>query len=222
MFKPKNVTSLYVEKGKDGSEVLYDVYARLVRERVIFLNEEINDESAGLIVAKLFLLDRENSSEPIELWINSPGGETDGFFAIYDMIQMIQAPVKTVCIGSASSAAAIVLAAGTPGYRYATKNSHIMIHQVLGAISGKASDVENEAKEMKKLKNTLTEILARHTGNTMAKIKRDTESDRYMDAQTAKDYGIIDEILPQTKKIPELKVRQRAKKAAEKDGSANQ
>jgi len=218
-IRTSNVNPWFLEKTKDGNEVLYDIYARLVKERVIFLNGEINDESAGIIVAQMFLLDRENPKEPIELWINSVGGETDGLFAIYDMMHMVEAPVKTVCIGSAMSAAAILLSAGEPGQRYATSNSHIMIHQVqvISHIGGSGTEVEIEAKEIGKLKDRLTEILARHTGNTRRKIKNDTERDKYMDAMTARDYGIIDHVMPANKAIPELKTRQRAPKVKKDD-----
>jgi ATP-dependent Clp protease protease subunit len=225
VFKPKNVNPWFLEKNKDGNEVLYDIYARLVRERVIFLNNDINDESAGIIVAQMYLLDIENSEEPIELWINSVGGETDGFFAIYDTMHMIKAPVHTVCVGSAMSAAAILLASGDPGHRFALPNSHIMIHQVQvpSHIGGSGTDVEIEAKEVKKIKDSLNEILARHTGNTKRKIKDNTENDKYMDAETAKEFGIIDNILERSKDkpLPELLTRQPAKRKKGGESSSN-
>jgi ATP-dependent Clp protease protease subunit len=220
----KNINPLFFEKTKDG-ETFYDVYARLVKDRVIFLAEEIDSATASIIVALLFLLDREDKEEePISLWINSPGGDADNFFAIYDMIQLVKAPVKTVCLGSASSAAAMLLAAGSPGLRYATPNSHVMIHQIqVEGVGGTGTEVEIEAREVKKVNNRITEILARHTGQTMTKIRKDCQHDKYLDAQGAMEYGIIDHILGPTKTIPELKQTRRARKkkpAAKKPESA--
>ena len=213
----RNINPIFFEKTKDG-ESFYDVYARLVKDRVLFLNEEIDSGTASTIVSLLFLLDREEKEEePISLWINSPGGNVDDFFAIYDMMQLIKAPVKTICIGSACSAAAILLAAGTPGLRYATPNSHIMIHQIqIGEVSGTGTEVEIEAREVKKIKSKLNEILSRHTGHTLTKIRRDCEHDKYMDAQTALEYGMIDHILGPTKEIPEVKSTRRRRKKVDK------
>jgi ATP-dependent Clp protease protease subunit len=204
-----NINPIFYEKTKDG-EALYDIYARLVKERVVYLTDEIDSESASIITAVLFLLDQEDSEEPIQLWINSNGGDTQAFFAIYDMIQLVKAPVKTICIGAASSAAAMLLAAGSKGMRYATSNAHVMIHQVqVEGVGGTGTEVEIEAREIKKLKGRIEEILACHTGQGIRKIRRDCEHDKYMDAQTAKEYGIIDHILKPSKNIPELKTRKR-------------
>lgn len=198
---------LFYEKTKDG-EMLQDVYARLIKDRVIFLNEEIEPEAAGIICALMFLMDTENSEKPISLWIQSPGGDVNSFFAIYDMMQLVKAPIKTVCIGSASSAAAMLLASGTQGLRYATPNSTIMIHQIqVDGIRGSGTEIEIESKELKKIKDRLNSILARHTGKTVAKIKRDCEHDNYFDAQAAMEYGIIDHVLGPTKTLPEIKTR---------------
>jgi ATP-dependent Clp protease, protease subunit len=205
---------MFYEKTKDG-EALYDIYARLVKERVIFLAEEIDPETSSIVAGLLFLLDQEDSEEPISLWIHSPGGDVQAFFAIYDMMQLIRAPVKTICIGEANSAAAILLAAGSAGMRYATANAHVMVHQVsVEGVGGTGTEVEIEAREVKKLKSRLTEILARHTGHSVGKIRRDCEHDRYMDAEAAKEYGIIDHILGPNKPIPELKGRGRKSIAA--------
>ncbi len=209
---------LFYEKTKEG-EALYDVHARLVKERVIFLSEEIDSETSSIVAALLFLLDQENDVEPISLWINSPGGDVQAFFAIYDMMQLVRSPVKTICIGEANSAAAILLAAGSKGMRYATANAHVMVHQVqVDGVGGTGTEVEIEAREVKKLKNRLTELLARHTGHSVGKIRRDCEHDKYLDAETAKEYGIIDHILGPNKQIPELKTRQR--KSIAPDGSS--
>jgi ATP-dependent Clp protease protease subunit len=217
-MKYRNINPIFFEKTKDG-EAFLDVYARLVKDRVIFLSEEIDSSTASTIVALLFLLDREDKEEePISLWINSPGGDVNDFFAIYDMVQLVKAPVKTVCIGSASSAAAILLAAGSPGLRYATPNSHVMIHQIqVDNVGGTGTEVEIEAKEVKKINDRITEILARHTGQTKTKIRKDCQHDKYLDASAAREYGIIDHILGPTKPIPDLKqVRRARKKAAKK------
>jgi ATP-dependent Clp protease protease subunit len=209
----QNINPIFFEKTKDG-EAFYDVHARLVKDRVIFLSEEIDSATASTVVALLFLLDREDKEEePISLWINSPGGDIHEFFAIYDMIQLVKAPVKTVCIGSASSAAAMLLAAGTPGLRYATPNSHVMIHQVqVEGVGGTGTEFEIEAKEVKKINNRITEILARHTGQTMTKIRKDCQHDKYLEASAAREYGIIDHILGPSKTIPDLKQTRRARK----------
>ena len=208
----KNINPIFYEKTKEG-ETFYDVYARLVKDRVIFLSEVIDAETASTIISLLFLLDREDQEEPISLWINSPGGEVDSFFAIYDMMQLIKSPIKTICIGSASSAAAILMAAGSSGLRYITPNSHVMIHQVRAEdIGGTGTEIEIEANEVKKIKNRLNDILARHCGKTISKIRRDCEHDKYLDAKGAVEYGIVDHILGPTKKRPELVVRK--KKAA--------
>jgi ATP-dependent Clp protease protease subunit len=207
----KNLNPVFIEKTKDG-ERMYDISSRLIKDRVIYLDCEIDSEVSSQIVSLLFLLDREDSEKPISLWLSSPGGCVSGLFAIYDMMHRIKAPVKTVCIGEVCSAAAILLAAGTPGKRFAMPNSRVMIHQVqVEGIGGSNAELEISTKEIKSVQEYLTEILARHTGHTKAKIKRDTKLDRYMSATEAKDYGLIDKILPVSKKPLPLLTKELAK-----------
>jgi|SRR5690606_196959 len=214
-----NLNPVFFEKTKDG-EKIYDVSSRLIKDRVIFLSEELDEENTSSILSLLFLLDREDEDSPIQLWINSPGGIAHGFFAIYDMIQRIKAPVKTVCMGEACSAAAMLLASGTQGMRYAMPSARIMIHQIqVGGMAGSNSEIEIETKELKAIQERLTDIFARHTGHTKAKVKRDTKMDKYMSAQDAIDYGIIDKILSYTKPQPELVNREPKKDKQESDDS---
>jgi ATP-dependent Clp protease protease subunit len=198
---------IFYEKTKDG-EVMYDIPSRLIKDRVIFLDSEITSEVASMIAALLFMLDREDKDQNIDLWINSPGGSLEGLFAIYDMMHRIQAPVRTVCIGEASSAAAIILAAGSPGERYAMPNSKVMIHQIqVDGMGGTATEVEISDKELKQLSHNLNCMLARHTGQYLSKIRRDIIHDKFLTAQEALDYGIVDKIMPYVKEIPKLKIR---------------
>jgi ATP-dependent Clp protease protease subunit len=216
-----NLNPIFWEKTKDG-ERMSDVSSRLVKDRIIFLDGDINDEITSNVVSLLFLLDREDES-PISLWINSSGGAVQGFFAIYDMIQKIKAPVKTVCIGEASSAATILLAAGSHGMRYAMPNSRIMIHQIqVDGIGGSNAEVEIDTKEIKALQDRLTEILARHTGHTRAKVKRDTRMDKYMSAVEAVEYGLVDKILQPYKTQPELLTREKKGTGQEADDKAQE
>jgi ATP-dependent Clp protease protease subunit len=199
-----NLNPIFFEKTKDG-ERMYDVSSRLVKDRTLFLDCEIDQEITSQVTSLLFLLDREDSDKKISLWINSPGGLVQGFLAIYDMIQRIKAPVETVCLGEACSAAAILLAAGSPGLRYCMPSSRVMIHQIqVEGLGGSNAEVEINTKELKKIQDQLTEILARHTKHTKAKVKRDTRMDKWFDAQGAVNYGIVDRILKPTKKQPEL------------------
>jgi ATP-dependent Clp protease protease subunit len=198
---------MFFEKTKDG-EIIYDVSSRLAKDRVLYLDCEIDQEVASVISSMMFLLDREAEDKPISLWINSPGGEVQGFFAIYDMMHRIKAPIRTICMGEAMSASAILLAAGTPGMRHVMPHARVMIHQIrIDGMGGTGTEVEIGSKEIKKLKIDLTEILARHTGQSIAKIKKDTIHDKYMGAAEAVKYGLADKILEPKKQIPELKKR---------------
>ena len=216
----KLVNPLWMERSKDG-ELMTDVFARLVRDRIIFLVGEISQEEASIIVAMLFLLDNQDSKKDINLWIYSEGGDVNGFFAIYDAMQLVKAPIRTICFGAASSAAAMLLAAGSPGKRHCLPNSYVMIHQIqISGVGGTGTEVEIEAREVKKVKKRLNQILARHTGQTESKIKRDCEHDRYMEATEARNYGLVDSIMGPTKEIPELKTRTKKVKTEEpKQGS---
>jgi ATP-dependent Clp protease, protease subunit len=211
-----NLNPIFFEKTKDG-ERIYDVSSRLAKDRTIYLDCEIDEEVTSQITSLLYLLDREEE-KPISLWINSVGGIAQGFFAIYDMIQWIKSPVKTVCIGEASSAAAILLACGSPGMRSTMPNTRIMIHQIqVDGLAGSNAEIEIGTKELREVQDRLTEILARHTGHTKAKIKRDTKMDNFMSAAEALDYGLVDKILPVAKKLPELLKRESKKSGDDKE-----
>ncbi|MCS7201232.1 MAG: ATP-dependent Clp endopeptidase proteolytic subunit ClpP [Dictyoglomus sp.] len=180
-------------------ERAYDIYSRLLKSRIVFLGTAINDEVANLVIAQLLFLESEDPEKDIYLYINSPGGEVSAGLAIYDTIRHIKPKVATVCVGQAASMAAILLSAGDRGKRYALPNSRVMIHQPLGGIYGPASDLEIHTREILKLRQTLNEILAYHTGQPLEKIQRDTDRDFFMSAKEAKEYGIIDEILESKK-----------------------
>ena len=182
------------------------VYSQLIKDRIIFLNNELDRKLATGIVASLLLFEHENNQATISLYINSPGGDVSSLFAVYDIMQIISAPIRTICVGEACSSAAILLAAGTKGMRSATSNSRVMIHQIqIEGVAGRGTDIEVEAKEIKIIKRSMTGILARHTGQTYRKVYRDCETDTYLSAAEAKDYGIIDEILQPSKTIEILK-----------------
>uniref|UniRef100_A0A832LVP8 ATP-dependent Clp protease proteolytic subunit n=1 Tax=Caldimicrobium thiodismutans TaxID=1653476 RepID=A0A832LVP8_9BACT len=177
------------------TERAYDIYSRLLRERIIFLGTSIDEHVANLVVAQLLYLEAEDPDKDIMLYINSPGGLVTAGLAIYDTMQYIKPDVCTICVGQAASMAAVLLAAGAKGKRYALKHSRIMLHQPIGAFQGQATDVEIQAKEILRLREILNSILAHHTGQDKEKIKQDTERDFYMSAEDALEYGLIDKIL---------------------------
>jgi ATP-dependent Clp protease protease subunit len=185
---------MVIEKTAQG-ERSFDIYSRLLKDRVIFIGGGINDEVANLIIAQLLFLESEDPKKDISLYINSPGGVVTAGMAIYDTIQHIKPDVATICVGQAASAAAVLLAAGQKGKRFALPKSRIMIHQVMGGAEGQATDVEIQTKEMLRIKKLVNEILAEHTGQKLEKIERDTERDFYMSAEEAQKYGLIDRIL---------------------------
>lgn len=185
---------MVIEKSAMG-ERAYDIYSRLLKDRIIFLGEPIDDAVVNTIIAQLLFLDTENSSEDIKIYINSPGGSVTSAMALYDTIQHVKADVSTIVIGQAASAAAVLLAAGTKGKRLALPNSRIMIHQVMGGMEGQQTDVEIQAREMLRMKNQINEILAKHTGQTVKKIEQDTDRDYFMIPDEAKKYGLIDKII---------------------------
>lgn len=184
---------MVVEQTARG-ERAYDIYSRLLKERVIFLVGEVNDYSANLIVAQLLFLEAENPEKDIHFYINSPGGSVTAGMSIYDTMQFIKPQVNTLCVGMAASMGAVLLAAGHPGKRFSLPHSTVMIHQPLGGFQGQASDVEIHAKHMLKIKALLNQILANHTGQPLDVIQRDTDRDNFMDAEAAKKYGLIDEV----------------------------
>jgi ATP-dependent Clp protease protease subunit len=176
-------------------ERAYDIYSRLLKERIIFLGEPIDDAVANTLIAQLLFLDAENSKEDVKIYINSPGGSVTSAMAMYDTIQHIKADVATICVGQAASAAAVLLASGTKGKRFALPNARIMIHQVMGGVEGQQTDVEIQAREMLRIKNQINQIMAKHTGQPLKKIETDTDRDYFMIPEEAKKYGIIDKII---------------------------
>ncbi|SDH02548.1 ATP-dependent Clp protease, protease subunit [Fervidobacterium changbaicum] len=176
-------------------ERAYDIYSRLLKDRIIFLGSAIDDHVANLVVAQLLFLEAENPDKDIQLYINSPGGLVTAGLAIYDTMQYVKCDVATICIGQAASMAAVLLAAGTKGKRFSLPNSRIMIHQPLGGAEGTAKDVEILTKELLRIKHLLNEILSKHTGQPIERIEKDTDRDFFMSAQEAQEYGIIDRVI---------------------------
>lgn len=183
-----------VEQTNRG-ERSYDIYSRLLKERIIFLSDEINDVTASLVVAQLLFLEAEDPDKDIQLYINSPGGSITAGFAIYDTMQYIKPDVSTICIGMAASMGAFLLAAGAKGKRYALPNSEIMIHQPLGGAKGQAVDIKIQAERILKARDQINRILSERTGQPLERIVRDTDRDNFMSAEEAKNYGIIDEVI---------------------------
>ena len=184
-----------VIEASSRGEKSFDIFSRLLRERIIFLGEEIDDEMANSIVAQLLVLDAENPEKDIMMYINSPGGVITAGMAIYDTMKHIRADVCTICLGEAASMGAFLLSGGTKGKRMALPSARIMIHQPLGGARGQATDIEIEAKEILRMKKELNTLLAEHTGQTVEKIYEDTERDHYMSAQEAVEYGLIDKVI---------------------------
>lgn len=189
-----DLVPMVIKKDPHG-ERAYDIFSRLLEERIIFLGGAINDDVANVIIAQLLFLDHENSDKDISFYINSPGGYVHSTLAIYDTMKFITAKVSTVCVGMAASGAAVLLAGGEKGKRIALPNSKIMIHQPLGGIEGQATDIQIHAEEMLKMKRKLNEILANETGKKISDVEKDTERDFFMNSNEAKSYGIIDKVL---------------------------
>jgi len=185
---------MVVEQTSRG-ERSYDIYSRLLKERVIFLVGQVEDHMANLIVAQMLFLESENPDKDIHLYINSPGGSVTAGMAIYDTMRFIKPNVSTMCIGQAASMGSFLLSAGTKGKRFALPNSRVMIHQPLGGFQGQASDIQIHAQEIMKIKSTLNQALADHTGQDIETIERDTDRDNFMSAQQACDYGLVDKVL---------------------------
>jgi len=185
---------MVIEKSPLG-ERAFDIFSRLLKDRIIFLGTPITDEVANLIIAQLLYLAAEDPKKDISLYINSPGGVVTAGLAIYDTIQYIEPDVQTICTGLAASAAAVLLAAGTKGKRFALPHSRIMIHQVMGGAEGPVKDVEIQTKEIVRIKEIVNGILSKHTGQSIEKLEKDTDRDFYMSPQEAKEYGIIDDII---------------------------
>ncbi len=189
-----NLVPMVVEKSSRG-ERSYDIYSRLLKERIIFLAGTVNDSMANLIIAQLLFLAREDSKKDIYLYINSPGGSVTGGLAIYDTMQYVKPDVSTVCIGLAASMGAVLLSSGSKGKRFALPNSQIMLHQVMGGATGQAVEIEITAKQIIKTKEKLNKILSKHTNQPLSKIEKDTDRDFYLSPEEAKDYGIIDSVI---------------------------
>ena len=182
-----------------------DIFSRLLQDRIIFLGTPIDDVVANIVIAQLLHLESEQPDKDISIYINSPGGEITGLFAIYDTMQFIKPDVSTICLGQAASAAAVILASGTPGKRYILPHSRVLIHQPHGGASGQAVDIEIQAKEIVRMRDSLDEILAHHTGQTVERIHADVERDNFMSAQEAAEYGLIDGIIL-NRDLPERRV----------------
>ena len=189
-----NLVPIVVEKSARG-ERSYDIYSRLLKERVIFIVGAINDHMANLIIAQILFLESESSDKEISLYINSPGGSVSAGLAIYDTMQFTRPEISTLCVGQAASMGAVLLAGGSRGRRHLLPHSKVMIHQPMGAFQGQATDIDIHAKEIIKTREKLNQLLSKHTKQTMAKIRRDTERDNFMDAEEALAYGIVDKIL---------------------------
>ena len=185
----------YVVEQTSRGERNYDIYSRLLKDRIIFLGEEVNETTASLVVAQLLFLESEDPNKDIQLYINSPGGMVTAGMAIYDTMQFIKPDVRTLCIGQACSMGAFLLAGGAAGKRAALPNARVMIHQPLGGFRGQASDIQIHAQEILKIKQTLNERLAFHTGQSIERIEKDTDRDNFMSAEEAKAYGLVDDVL---------------------------
>jgi ATP-dependent Clp protease protease subunit len=185
---------MVIEQSGRG-ERAYDIYSRLLKERVIFLVGPVNDHTANLVVAQLLFLESENPDKDISLYINSPGGSVSAGLAIYDTMQFIKPDVSTICVGQAASMGALLLASGAKGKRYALPNSRVMIHQPLGGFQGQATDIDIHAREILGMKQRLNEILSHHTGQSIDTVARDTERDNFKSAEAARDYGLVDHVL---------------------------
>ncbi len=194
MSEPVAQIPFVVDK-TDGRERTYDIYSRLLKDRIVFIKGPVTDEVSNVIIAQMLFLEAENTNQDINLYINTQGGVVTGGLAIYDTMQYVKPEVKTICVGQASSMGALLLTAGESGKRYALPNSRILIHQPLGGAQGQATDVEIHANELVKIKKRVNKILSSHTGQPLEKIEKDTERDYFMSPEDAKDYGIIDEVI---------------------------
>jgi ATP-dependent Clp protease protease subunit len=183
-----------IEKSQDG-ERAYDIYSRLLKERIIFIGSGINDQVANAVIAQLLFLESQDNKSDVKIYVNSPGGSVTSALAIYDTMRYIKCDISTICVGLAASAASLLLSAGKKGKRFALPNSEIMIHQVMGGVEGQATDIDIHAKHILKIKERLNKILAKHTGQKLAKVTKDAERDYFMSAEEAMKYGIIDKII---------------------------
>ena len=193
-----NLIPTVIEKSQYG-ERAYDIYSRLLKERIIFLGGPIDDVVANSVIAQLLFLDHEDTKKDIQIYLNTPGGSVSAGLAIYDTMQHVKSPVSTICVGMAASMGSALLAAGAKGKRFILPNAEVMLHQIMGGVEGQASDIEISAKHILKLKDRLNHILVKHTGQKIDKIEKDTDRDYWMTPEEAKQYGLVDEII-KTKK----------------------
>ena len=194
MIKNQLLIPTVIEKTAYG-ERAYDIYSRLLKERIIFLGGPIDDQVANSIIAQLLFLYNQNSKEDIRLYVNSPGGSVSAALAIYDTMQYVKCDVSTICVGIAASAGALLLTAGAKGKRFCLPNSEVLLHQVMGGATGQAADVAIHAKQIIKTKDRINKILAKHTGQSLSRIEKDTDRDYFMSAEEARDYGVVDKII---------------------------
>ena len=190
----------YVIEQTGRGERTYDIYSRLLKDRIIFLGSEVNDAVADVIAAQLLFLESEDPEQDIHLYVNSPGGSVTAGLAIYDTMQYVTPDVSTMCVGQAASMGAVLLTAGAPGKRFALPHSRIMLHQPLGGVQGQAADIDIHAKEVLRIREELNNLLVKHTGQTLKKIEKDTDRDMFMTSKQALDYGVIDEVISSRKK----------------------
>ena len=195
---------IVVEQSSRG-ERAYDIYSRLLKDRIIFMGEQVHDDMANIVIAQMLFLESEDPGKDINIYINSPGGSVTAGLAIYDTMQYIKPDVATICMGQASSMGALLLAAGAKGKRYALPHSRVMIHQPLGGVQGQATDIDIQAKEILKIRDLVHRILMEHTGQPMKKIREDTERDYFMDSQEALEYGLIDKVITEREIQGEIK-----------------
>ena len=195
---------IVVEQSSRG-ERAYDIYSRLLKDRIIFMGEQVNDDMANIVIAQMLFLESEDPGKDVSIYVNSPGGSVTAGLAIYDTMQYIKPDVATICMGQATSMGALLLAAGAKGKRYALPHSRVMIHQPLGGVQGQATDIDIQAKEILKIKDLVHRILAEHTGQPIKKIREDTERDYFMDSQEALEYGIIDKVITEREIQGEIK-----------------
>ncbi|MBN1913281.1 MAG: ATP-dependent Clp endopeptidase proteolytic subunit ClpP [Candidatus Omnitrophica bacterium] len=194
-IKNQTLVPMVIEQTSRGYERAYDIYSRLLKDRIIFIGTPIDDYVANLVIAQLLFLQMEDVNKDINVYINSPGGSVTSGLAIYDTMQFVRCDVATYCVGQAASMGAILLSAGAKGKRFALPNSRIMIHQPWGGIQGAAEDISIHAREILKIRDKINEILSKHTGQSLDKIQKDTDRDYFMSSQESKDYGLIDEVI---------------------------
>jgi len=198
-IKNQTLVPMVIEETSRGYERAYDIYSRLLKERIIFIGTAVEDNVANLVIAQMLFLQKEDANKEINIYINSPGGSVTAGMAIYDTIQFVKPDVATYCVGQAASMGALLLCSGTKGKRFALPNSRVMIHQPWGGIQGAAEDISRHAKEILKLRDRINEIFSLHTKQSLEKIQKDTDRDYFMSAEEAKEYGLVDEIVTKKK-----------------------